>query len=61
MLDSFYHMTLRLLKIRIFGVKTSRFYPSLTQYYVNKSVNQWWFTDFIAWCYITPCTTSCDK
>ena len=25
MLDSFYHMTLKLLKNRIFGVKTSRF------------------------------------
>ena len=25
MLDSFYHMTFKLLKIRIFGVKKSRF------------------------------------
>ena len=29
MLDSIYHMTLRLIKNRIFSVQTSRFYPLL--------------------------------
>ena len=33
MLDSIYHMILKLIKNRIFGVKTSRFLPSFTLRY----------------------------
>ena len=58
--DSFYHMTLELLKYSIFGMKAQDFaifyatfkWPSLHN--VTKSVNHWRFMDFIAWRYITP-------
>ena len=40
MLDSFYHITLKLLKNHIFGVKTSRFCHLYGHHYVSrKSVN----------------------
>ena len=35
MLDSIYHMTLKLLKNLIFGMKMSRFLPSFTLCYHN--------------------------
>ena len=60
MLDSVYHMTLKILKNCIFGVKRSRFFLILSKryngrhYVSRKSVNHWWFIDFIAWRYITP-------
>ena len=42
MLDSIYHMTLEILKYRIFGVKTSRVFPLLHNLIIDdiaKSVN----------------------
>ena len=53
MLYSIYNVTLKLIKNSIFGVKTSRFchllhikWPSLCNF--TKSVNHYWFFDFIA-------------
>ena len=52
MLDSIYLMTLELIEIHIFGVKTSRFLSSFKQRY-NRRLNVTWLIDFIAWLYIT--------
>ena len=38
MLDSIYHMTLKILKNLIFGMKMSRFLPSFTQRYNGRHV-----------------------
>ena len=60
MLDSIYHMTLQLLKNHFFGVKTSLFCHLLRNVIMDaitlgcKSVNHYWFIDFIAWHYTTP-------
>ena len=59
MLDSFNHMTLKLLKNCIFWRENVKILPSFTQRYngrhnvSRKSVNHLWFIDFIAWCYFT--------
>ena len=60
MLDSIYHMTLRLLWNVISGVKNVIMLSICTQrcygrhYVSRKSINDQWFTDFIAWRYFTP-------
>ena len=60
MLDSIYHMTLKLLKNCIFLRENIKILPSFTQRYSGchkvsrKSVNHQWFIGFIAYCYITP-------
>ena len=57
MLDSFYHMTLEILKNCTFGVETLRFSLYCTQcyngrhYVSRKAVNHFSFIDFIAWRY----------
>ena len=56
MLDFIYHMTLKLIKNRIFGVKTSRFCHLLRNAIIDvimyqKSVSYYRFIDFIAWRY----------
>ena len=59
MLDTFYHMTLKLLKNHFFGLKTSRLCHLLCNVIMDvitlftKSVNHEWFINFIAWHYIT--------
>ena len=59
MLDSIYHMTLKLLKTHILGVKTFRFCHTLCTIImevimlITKSVNHQWFIYFIARHYIT--------
>ena len=66
MLDPFYHMRLKLLWNRVFGVYMLRFcqiYVILlwtSLHNVAKYVNHLWFIDFNTWCYINP-TTSCDN
>ena len=60
MLDSIYHMKLKLFKNIIFGVETEDlaiFYALNWTSLLNiiKSENHWWFIDFIAW-HITPRT-----
>ena len=56
MVDSIYHMTLKLLKNHIFGMILASF----MQHYnrplnvMHLSVNHLWFIDFIAWHYFTP-------
>ena len=55
MLDSIYHMTLKILKNHIFQVKTSFMHCYNGCHNVSrKSVNHSWFIDFIARRYITP-------
>ena len=58
MLDSIYHMTLKILKNCIFGEKTRflLFYATLNGRHnvSKKSVNLLWFVHFFAWRYITP-------
>ena len=59
MFDSIYHMTLKLLKNRIFGVKNIKILLSFTQHYngchyVTLINHHLWFINFIAWHYITP-------
>ena len=60
MLDSIYHIALKLLKNHIFGVKTSRFMLSFMQLYnrchyiaLLNLLNHWLFIDFIAWHFVT--------
>ena len=58
MLDSIYHMT-NTLKSH-FWCKNVMILSSCTQRCYGrhnvsrKSINHWWFIDFIAWCYFTP-------
>ena len=52
MLDSIYHMTLKLLKNHIFGLKMSKFGHLLRN--VIMDIILFPESDFIAWCYITP-------
>ena len=67
MLDTFYHITLRILcnlitakNVIILSLCTQRCYGR--QSVSRKSVNHWWFIDFIAWRYFTPSrATSYDK
>ena len=60
MLDSIYHMTLRLLRNLISAVKNVIILSLLIQRcsgrhnISRKSVNHWWFIDLIAWRYFTP-------
>ena len=55
MLDSIYHMTLKILKNCIFGVKTSRFSLILRKVIMNFIMfPENLFINFIAWLYITP-------
>ena len=60
MLDSIYHMALKVLRNSILGDKTENFaifYAMLkwmSLHNFTKSVNHKWFIDFIAWRYITP-------
>ena len=58
MLDSIFHMTLRLFEISFLPLKRYNFviiYAScLGRHNVSrKSINHLWFIDFIAWCYFT--------
>ena len=58
MLDSIYHMTLKLLINHFFSVKTSRFchfYSTLYWMSIHYALicNHKWFIDFIAWRYFT--------
>ena len=58
MLDSIYHMTLKLLKNHIFGViilcHVLRYVIIKSLHNDTKSVIHSWFINFIAWRYITP-------
>ena len=60
MLDSIYHMTLRLTLKSHFCSKNVRILSLCTQScygrhnVFRKSVNHWWLMDFIAWRYFTP-------
>ena len=58
MLDSIYHMTNSLkshfwrYNVMILSSCTQRCYGRNNV--SRKSLNHYWFTDFIAWCYFTP-------
>ena len=59
MLYSIYHMALKLLRNRIFGINALLCHFCATLKWtslrnVTKSVNHLWFIICIAWCYITP-------
>ena len=60
MLDSIYHMTLKILKNLHFWCENVKIFPYFRQHYnghhyvSRKIVNHLWFIDFIAWCYVSP-------
>ena len=55
MLDSFYQITLKLLKNHFFGVKTSRFCHLYGRHYVSrKSVNHYSCIDFYSYSCLHP-------
>ena len=55
MLDSIYHMTLKMHRNHISHVKTLRFcHVYITYYRRHLYVNHLWFMNFNTWGYITP-------
>ena len=64
-LDSIYHMTLKLLNNHILSENVKILLSFLQLYnghhYVTKSINHWWFIDSLASVISPPDATSCDN